>query len=341
MNEDKSETSLKSPQRASVGRLPIFIVKLIFTAIVFIWLFRTGRIDFSGLLNPFNTELWIWLLFGMIMTLGCLIIPAVRWHLVLKSQEGDIRFVQVLRWTWIGFFFKIFVPGGLGLDMTRGFYLMSNRKVKRLSSLSTVLMDRIIGLHSLLMVGFVSLTVYFLISDDSNRLAFYSWALLSVSMLLIFCLAVTMVSRRIGKILRKLVPVRFRQSYDGLVHLYRSNRRSFLLIYGISLVNALLNVFVFTFAGMALGYSVPIWIASVAVPLMTLSSLIPLTPGGLGIGEAVTAEFMTGMQYSGGGAISLLMRMMFYFWALFGGVLFLMGQRKGLPDKEAVGEKPS
>jgi len=281
------------------------------------------------------------LISGFTLSLGCLIIPAIRWHLVLKSQESDIRFVQVLRWTWIGFFFKIFVPGGLGLDMTRGFYLMSNRKVKRLSSLSTVLMDRIIGLHSLLMVGFVSLTVYFLISDDSNRLAFFSWVLLSVSMLLIFCLAVTMVSRRIGKILRKLVPVRFRQSYDGLVHLYRSNRRSFFLIYGISLVNALLNVFVFTFAGRALGYSVPIWIASVAVPLMTLSSLIPLTPGGLGIGEAVTAEFMSSLQYSGGGSVSLLMRMMFYFWALFGGVLFLMGQRKGLPGMEAIGEKPS
>ncbi len=67
----------------------------------------------------------------------------------------------------------------------------------------------------------------------------------------------------------------------------------------------------------------PIWIASVSVPLMALSSLIPLTPGGLGIGEAATAEYLTGFDISGGGAVSLLMRMMFYVWALVGGVLFL------------------
>lgn len=209
------------------------------------------------------------------------------------------------------------------MDMTRGYYLMSKSDGKKMSSISTILLDRIIGLHSLLMVGFLSLSLQYFISDDFSRLALISWTMLGASMFLIFSLAVPMVSQRTGKLVRKFIPERFRESYEGLVLLYRNNRKSFIPVYGISLINAILNVLTFTIAGRALGYSMPIWIASVSVPLMALSSLIPLTPGGLGIGEAATAEYLTGFDISGGGAVSLLMRMMFYVWALVGGVLFL------------------
>ncbi len=298
-------------------------MKIALTVFIFGWLFRSGRIDFGRFATSFATDRWTWLFLGLTAAFGALSIPLFRWFLLLKSQEFVIAFKKVFRWMWIGYFFNMVVPGGVGLDMTRGYYLVTNKRGKRLSSLSTVLLDRAIGLHSMLLVGFVAVSVQIVGSNGITKIVAATWLALGVSLALLFVIAIAIISPNTGQFLERVIPVRFRTSYMDLRSVYYKNYKTFIPIYAISLISTVMSVLTFFFAGQTLGIGIPFWAASIAVPLLNLSSLISVTPGGLGIGEAATAILLDSFHLLGGGSVSLLTRMMTYFWALPGGLLFL------------------
>ena len=304
-------------------------MKIALTVFIFVWLFRSGRIDFGRFTISFTTDRWPWLLLGLTATFGALSIPLFRWFLLLKSQDVVIAFKKVFRWTWIGYFFGMIVPGGVGVDMTRAYYLLTNKRGKRLSTLSTVLLDRAIGLHSMLLVGFVAVSWQIVGSNDITKMVAATWLTFGVSLTLLFAIAIAIISPHTGQFLERIIPIRFKPAYKDIRAGYYKNYKTFLPIYAISLINAVVGVLTFFFAGQALGIDIPFWAASIAVPLLNLSSIIPLTPGGLGIGEAATAILLDSFHLLGGGSVSLLTRMMIYFWALPGGLLFL-SQRSSL-----------
>ena len=58
--------------------------------------------------------------------------------------------------SWVGYFAGIFLPGGAGGDVAKAYLIARARPSGRMHGISTVLVDRFVGLYSLLMLGCAS-----------------------------------------------------------------------------------------------------------------------------------------------------------------------------------------
>ncbi len=324
-----SETT-KPESKSQLKKRLFQIVKLATTVGVFWWLIATKRIDFEILSTAFSTDRLIWIVLSFIAGFGCIFFASWRWNLLLRNVGTKIPVSQTLRWTWIGMFFAIFTPGGIGGDVSRGYNLISGKQAGRMSAVSSVLLDRVIGFHSMLVIGVVVLIYrHTFLVDPTETITWMNWLFFGVLLVGMFLMVAVFFSRRISKLMYPLVPTRFRTSYSSVVEAYRENRSHMIPIYSVSLINAIVNALLFYFAALALSVDIPIWVPFIVVPLSTVSNLIPLTLGGLGIGESVTSEIFIRLNLGGmGAAIALYMRMTVYLWAMWGGVLYLKRMEK-------------
>ena len=85
------------------------------------WLVSRGSLDLSQLLREVR---WFHFLGGIVICLVMLGLNNWRWFLLLRKQGIDMSFSQVFRLTMIGQFFNYMVPGGVGGDVVKGYYLV-------------------------------------------------------------------------------------------------------------------------------------------------------------------------------------------------------------------------
>src|SRR5690606_37539382 len=79
--------------------------------------------------------------------------------LLLKSQ-GIIRTWKfVFSLTLIGNFFNFALPGGVGGDLVKGYYLIRDHQRDRMKSAASILLDRVLGFYVLFLLAFVALWV--------------------------------------------------------------------------------------------------------------------------------------------------------------------------------------
>ena len=126
-------------------------------AIIIKWFFKLGlgsaliyyvlqskMIDFhlvqSMLSNPRN--LWLFLSFQAFSVLCC----AMRWFLLVRIQGISISFKKIVELTMIGNFFNTFMPGAVGGDIIKGWYVAGHEPQRKTIAVFTVLFDRVIGL---------------------------------------------------------------------------------------------------------------------------------------------------------------------------------------------------
>ncbi|MBI3018677.1 MAG: flippase-like domain-containing protein [Deltaproteobacteria bacterium] len=127
------------------------ILKISFAVSIFIYLLKSGKVDFQKVRGAFFDSHWILLsLFGMGISL---FITTWRWRLLLLSQAIDISFKKSLKLVFIGHFFNIVIPGSVSGDIAKAYYLSKNAKDKIKTTLS-IIIDRFIGLVSLLVIAF-------------------------------------------------------------------------------------------------------------------------------------------------------------------------------------------
>ena len=84
-----------------------------------------------------------------------LLVTIFRWHILLRAQNLAAAPLTTLRISLLGFFFSTFLPGSVGGDLVKA-AAVARGQSRRTAAVATVLMDRVIGLWSL--VAFVALT---------------------------------------------------------------------------------------------------------------------------------------------------------------------------------------
>ncbi len=93
--------------------------------------------------------------------LGCggvvLVLGIFRWKLLLDVQGIKLNFFTLLRLNMIGIFFNLVIPGTVGEDLCKMYYISSHSSGKTTEAVLTVMLDRIIGLFGLFLVVFVAI----------------------------------------------------------------------------------------------------------------------------------------------------------------------------------------
>ena len=318
-----SERLLESPPPPAWRRYLVGSLKTSVALALLAWLVHSGRLDLARLTQVRPS----WGMAALAaLALGGLLLPVGRWFVLLRIQGLHESLGRVLLLTWAGYFGGLFLPGAASGDLVKVYMILRNRSGGHGRALSTVLLDRIMGLYSFIILG--SLAVGGLTLRGEWPTAVRSMA---ATTLLLFLGTTTLLgmvawpwSRR-G--LLRMVPGNWRQAWTESCGRYVQSPGALTLCLLISLLSNVLVLASFAAASAALGNGLSVRAAFLAGPLVILANCLPLSPGGIGVGETTAATLFTACAASGGAEAMLLCRLCAAFWALPGIVPALWPQR--------------
>jgi glycosyltransferase 2 family protein len=274
------------------------------------WLLWSGRFT----VEPFWHLQPGWTVVGLLVCQAVMLgIPMVRWHVLARAQELPIRFMESLRIGLIGNFVSIFVPAGLGVEGVRFLHAVRLCPGRRSHILSTLVMDRALGLLTLLGLA-VGLGGRLVAEGSGEMVTRFMWLVGGVELLLLGGLATLwVVPRRWGEALSRL---RFFGHVWEAFATYRQRGQALGLCVLLSLVGHLAS-FTAAFLGFrALGIDVPMQVVYPLTAVVNLSSMLPLTPLGLGVSDTLAASLYAMMGVLHGGVeVNMLLRLLTLMYA--------------------------
>ena len=308
------------------------ILRLVFGLALIALLARTiGRDEIRVALIPVR-EHPVWIFSAIVLTFLALLAGVVRWHSILRTLGLPTPFGRAFRGFFIGQFFNAFLFGACGGDLARALVAAHDHSEKRAEAVTSVFLDRAIGLVVTLLFGCAMLLPRFrgFARYEEARPALMLMAVfLAASMAFIALLFTRDLFERIPWLQRfqhqgRLGPL-LRRAYDALF-LFRRNARHLLWPAALSLANLLLLAAASAALARALGIALPFrdWLA--VFPVITVLAAVPLTPGALGVRETLYIQLLAPLGIAPGPALmlSLLGYLAATFWSLFGGALFLL-----------------
>ncbi len=111
-----------------------------------LWMLR----DDLALLGELEV-LWPWMIGAILLTVVGTLLSFLRWYFLVKAQELPFTMFDALRLGLIGTFFNFLIPGAVGGDLVKA-ALIAREQSKRLIAVSTIVVDRIVGLLGLLVL---------------------------------------------------------------------------------------------------------------------------------------------------------------------------------------------
>ncbi|MDB5311227.1 MAG: hypothetical protein JWO38_5429 [Gemmataceae bacterium] len=314
----------------------------------------TGTVGLETLLErPLNPVPLV--LAGLLMA-SALTLQLVRWFLLVRALDLPFTVRNALRLGFVGVFYNTFLPGAVGGDLLKAYFIAREQPGRKAAAVATVLIDRAMGLFGLILFVAVSGSIAWAAGDE--RLVAnpdLQWMVKVTAVLaggatsgyiLIGFLPVRRVERFAGRL--KALPKVGRSLAEMwyAVWVYRQRPRTILLGVGISAVCHLCMVFAFHFASRGFTPDNPaVDLATlpehmVICPIGYIVQALPVSPGGVGVGEAAFAGLykLSGRTPSTGVASRLALRVVEWVIGLCGYVVYLR-MRTELPGVEDEAEK--
>jgi len=274
---------------------------------------------------------WPFLAAGLLGYGGCILICAIRWRWLLRAQGLLLPFRRVIELYFIGQFFNSFLPGAVSGDFVKAYFAAKETDRKKTEAVSTVFIDRIIGL-----LGLIILAVSVMIARLPFFLAYPKTRVALVFNVILLALAVgaaLLIFRRNAferwPLFRRLEA---KTSLGEIVsrayrafHVCISHRGLLFRTTAVSALNHLVLVGVCALLGRALGIGLPFGDYLAVFLVINAVAAIPVTPGGLGTRESASIYLLGVFDVPAPTAftLSLLIYATILCWSLVGGVVYL------------------
>lgn len=265
----------------------------------------------------------------------------LRWQELLRAAQIRIPYSVIMRLGLIGSFFSTVVPGSVGGDVMKAVFVARRFPTQRARSVSSVILDRIIGLVGVLILGAVFFLYDFRILEKSgieeSRLVLsLGWFVVAAAVGILLSLsAFTMWGSVFLDALSRLsMPGALSRLNHWLIRLLRDYQsRSWVLwkTIGQSLVWHSLSMLILFIAARELYGAAP-WgtldfgTFVLAAVLGVCAMSIPITPMGVGVGQVAFSFvfFAAGAPTKDFGAnLVTILQLTNAFVALLGGLVFL------------------
>lgn len=241
-------------------------------------------------------------------------IEAIRLHLLFEAQGLDVSIPYAYRIVAIATLFNFTLPGGTGGDALKLYYLCGRHRGRVLEIGTTLLADRIIALFAFIVVTLaLGLAVLTEVLDiPSIRSLYVFLAAVGAALLLGAAFLGSARLRRSALLERgrgRFFPPGSRVERVGrAVATLASNRAASVKACAISAVGHIALAAMFVVAGaVILPDAGPMTVCFLSL-LGLLANALPLTPGGLGVGEAAFDRLFGLAGHAGGAALLLAWR---------------------------------
>lgn len=232
-----------------------------------------------------GANIWLVLLVGLMAVIDRLL-AAFRWYMLLKGKHVEVGFWPVVRLTFVSTFIGSFLPAGVGVEAVR-VYGLSRRTADLALALSSVIVERVLALGALVLL--VVLGLLFSTARFPDWLSDLAWLALA-AILLGSAALMTRFTRQLSLVLLQgglLAPVRAKlQEFYARLDEYRSQPGLLLGAVAMALVFQVFRVATYVVAGLAIGIDASLHTYMIVVPIVSLVMMVPISFGGLGVGEA-------------------------------------------------------
>jgi uncharacterized membrane protein YbhN (UPF0104 family) len=282
---------------------------------------------------------WGYLTLAFVIGAVSMLSTFVRWHILVRAVGLPIRLADSMRLGFIGLFFNSFLPGSVGGDAIKAWFLAKEQN-RRAVAVATVIMDRALALWAL--VWFVALfgAAFWLAgrlvgegAEQCRQIVVTSWAIVAASSLVwaVLGLVPTKAADRFAARLRQLPRVGGAVGELWLaVWIYRCRPKTVYGIMLLSLAGFVGFVLLFYYSMLTLydpasGEKVPDLMQHfLIVPIGLVIQAVPLFPGGAGIGEygfGILYHWL-GKSEAAGVLGSLIQRVITWVYGLMGYVIY-------------------
>lgn len=275
--------------------------KFAFSFGILFYMVRTGRLDLSVVSRGFSQ---IHLLFlSVLLMLVAFSSAFLRWQLLLKGQGIYFSYPQIIRYGMIGAFFNTTMPGAVSGDLIKAWYIINDNKgQKKTPILSTILLDRVLGVFGLIVVA--ASPVFWAWNHVGNVPQLRHFAMINLMLfaaVILFLLYLVLsgwgpfgaLRRKMGELEKFKLGKVFLQAYDSWT-IYGSQPA--IMIGGLLLatLNHILSTSVVILCAFALGdHTMSAYQYFLLVPMGLLTTAIPIAPAGLGVGHVAFAALFS------------------------------------------------
>ncbi len=272
--------------RSALGNLLRIVAGLALLALLYHW-----HVIDLGALGIFVARPDIFAL-ALAASLANIPLEALRWHILLRAQGVDLRLWRTTRVLTASVFFANFLPGAASGDLIRGVYVYRSAPGRRTAAMLSILIDRLIGLVAFVLLG---LAAVFMrpVAAGPLELAAIGVSLAFIALLVLLFFYGHMIADGLQRLLSGRSPRLAQIVEDTGTALrqyardWRSTGLAMLLsvaIVGLALAPLVLIAEAMPFTGPSAGDY------AIAGLYALIANSLPITPGGLGIGEGAFAS---------------------------------------------------
>ena len=320
-----------------------FFVRVVVTVAVLGFLSWKMRGELSAFGNTVANANLAWMLTAYGSFCLVIVCAVLRWQLLLRAQGLLLKIIPLIEYFMIGLFFNNFMLGATGGDLVKAYYVAKETHHKKTEAMTTVFIDRIVGMFALICIALAALLFH--LHDPKMRkvsTAIFSCFGIFAAFALLF----------LNKNLLKKIPfvealsqrLPFRQTmgriYDAF-YVYHGHKGAVLGAFAYSLFLQFVAILIVYGLGQALGIEgVGFVHYLLLVPVISTVSALPISFGGLGLGEGAYVYFfnLVTEQSAKYLALALTMRFLVIAWGLVGG-LFLLLPKTRIPAGELAEAK--
>lgn len=314
----------------------LFLLKVIIALLLIWYLFASGRLSIDALrifTLPGNAG---FLSVSAALFLCSQLLSAFRLILLLRTIGITLPAGAAMNLTMFGNFFNMVLPGVVGGDVLKGYYLTKGENEGKGRGAGIIFMDRFLGLFSLALIAFIS--ILYLLRYYEKILGRFADALhivLAVITVMTLMLLAIMIAAGVPSMRRKLKEIAsriFKQSMfyymaDGLAKLAR-RKRVVLITIVISIMVQLMGLTGVLALVFTLPERPPDIVALMAVTsIVSVIGSIPVTPGNIGWIELLASLGWSAVGSGLGGQILFTWRIVTMLTVAPWGIYYLFSSR--------------
>jgi uncharacterized protein (TIRG00374 family) len=298
-------------------KVALFFLKYVVGISLIVWMVWTGKVDLTVLGSLPATLLAQALSLTMVFTL----LGALRVRYVLTKQGIRTGVWQCFLYNCAGILYSAFLPGGISGDAVRAYLFMKAVPDHRLAIVGAMVLDRVLGLVSMVFLGltaafYMAITLEFIRPYLAGFTAIFATLIGGVALLHFIGgrhsyedpAAEGLVGRAWSKLKRIVASLR--------IHEYAPRVLGFVVLQ--SMLIHMLAVGLIYICSVHSNAGLDFLRVFVATPIGLLVNAIPLSPGGLGIGENAFEILYKTIGGANGATSFLLARLFLYSPALVG-----------------------
>ncbi len=315
-------------RRDALRKTAFLLLRLAIGLGILVYLAKSGQINLSSLTRLF--AVWPITVAAVGFLLLDILMMSIRASLLFRNARLTLTLGNSIQLNLIGFLFSTFLPGAAGGDIAKLVYATRENHGRRAEVATVMILDRLVGLFSLVLlpVLFAPFFLDLLRSVPVLRRLLYLDALLAVLMIvaaalfMFFLPARSWVSSLLGRWPRvKNLALRI---FDAMtVH----GKAQATLLFAL-LLSVLANLALIAVTALALYVVNPVSFSmrlALVAPIGHLVNSLPLTPGGIGVGETAFNALFALTGIAGGAEALLCVRVWNVLVGLSGLLVYLFG----------------